>query len=208
MSNSNGTLCAARRFRVPKRRRCRGADYRIRFLIRRFCSSRIIHHVNHNHSATTPVVALSPASTTASTTTAGSLPTLTPTNFLNMMVTQLQNQDPLNPTSSSDLLAQMSQIGQLQSSTSLQTTLQNFGLQTSLSSASSMIGKNVQGLDATGNPSIRGGHVRAGAERQRVASVGQRPDPRPGQRDEHFARSHGTAATTTMSTTTPIVAGH
>jgi flagellar basal-body rod modification protein FlgD len=69
-----------------------------------------------------------------------------------MMITQLQNQDPLNPTSSSDLLAQMSQIGQLQSSTSLQTTLQNFGLQTSLSSASSMIGKSVTGTDANSNP--------------------------------------------------------
>ena len=48
---------------------------------------------------------------------------LSPTDFLNMMVTQLQNQDPLNPTSSSDLLAQMSQIGQLQASTTLQSSL-------------------------------------------------------------------------------------
>jgi flagellar basal-body rod modification protein FlgD len=76
---------------------------------------------------------------------------LSPTDFLNMMVTQLQNQDPLNPTSSSDLLAQMSQIGQLQSSTSLQTTLQSFGTQTSLSSASSMIGKTVSGTDVNSN---------------------------------------------------------
>lgn len=69
-----------------------------------------------------------------------------------MMVTQLQNQDPLNPTSSSDLLAQMSQIGQLQSTTSLQTSLTSFGLQTSISSASSMMGKSVAGLDANSNP--------------------------------------------------------
>ena len=69
-----------------------------------------------------------------------------------MMVQQLQNQDPMNPTSSSDLLAQMSQIGQLQSSTTLQSTLQNFGVQTSLSSASSMIGKSVVGTDANSQP--------------------------------------------------------
>ncbi len=77
---------------------------------------------------------------------------LTPTDFLNMMVKQLENQDPLNPTKSSDLLAQMSQIGQLQSTTSLQTSLSNFGLQTSISSASSMIGKTVQGLDSNAKP--------------------------------------------------------
>jgi flagellar basal-body rod modification protein FlgD len=92
-----------------------------------------------------------PSSTTAGTSTNPNL-NLTPTDFLNMMVTQLQNQDPLNPTSSSDLLAQMSQIGQLQASTSLQSTLSSLGLQTSLGSASSMIGKSVQGLDANSNP--------------------------------------------------------
>ena len=90
--------------------------------------------------------------TTPAPTAATGAASLTPTDFLNMMVTQLQNQDPLNPTSSSDLLAQMSQIGQLQSSTSLQSTLQNFGLQTSLSSASAMIGKTVTGTDANTNP--------------------------------------------------------
>jgi flagellar basal-body rod modification protein FlgD len=77
---------------------------------------------------------------------------LTPTDFLNMMITQLQHQDPLNPTSSSDLLAQMSQIGQLQASTTLQTQLTGFGLQTSIGTASSMIGKTVQGLDTNNNP--------------------------------------------------------
>ena len=92
------------------------------------------------------------SSSTSSTTASNAQLNLTPTDFLNMMVTQLQNQDPLNPTSSSDLLAQMSQIGQLQASTSLQTSLTNFGLQTSISSASSMIGKTVAGLDANSNP--------------------------------------------------------
>ena len=87
-------------------------------------------------STTTPLSPILPAaSTTSGGTTTNANLNLTPTDFLNMMVTQLQNQDPLNPTTSSDLLAQMSQIGQLQSSTTLQSTLQNFGLQTSISSA-------------------------------------------------------------------------
>ena len=93
----------------------------------------------------------SPATTGAASQASAQL-SLSPTDFLNMMVTQLKNQDPLKPTSSSDLLAQMSQIGQLQSSTSLQSTLQNFGNQTSLTSAASMIGKSVIGTDANSKP--------------------------------------------------------
>ena len=68
-----------------------------------------------------------------------------------MMVTQLQNQDPLQPTDSSQLLSQMSQIGQLQASTQLQQTLSTIMLQSQLTSAGSLIGKSVQGMDAQGN---------------------------------------------------------
>ena len=42
-------------------------------------------------------------------------------DFIKMMVTQLQNQDPMEPAKNDELLAQMSQIGQLQSSTSCRT---------------------------------------------------------------------------------------
>ncbi len=77
---------------------------------------------------------------------------LKPSDFINMMVTQLQNQDPLQPTSSQDLLTQMSQIGQLQSSTDLQTSLQTLVLQDNVSAASNMIGKTVKGQDSQGNP--------------------------------------------------------
>ena len=48
---------------------------------------------------------------------------LTPNDFINLMVTELQNQDPTQPESSDALLSQMSEIGQLQSSDSLQSTL-------------------------------------------------------------------------------------
>jgi len=80
---------------------------------------------------------------------------LKPADFIKMMVTQLQNQDPLQPTSNQDLLAQMSQIGQLETSTQLQTTLQGLGLQSQIGSASSLIGKNVEGMD-TNNNTIHG----------------------------------------------------
>jgi flagellar basal-body rod modification protein FlgD len=69
-----------------------------------------------------------------------------------MMVTQLQNQDPLNPTSSADLLSQMSQIGQLQSADQLQTTLTGLTTQNQIGAASSLIGKAVTGTDANNKP--------------------------------------------------------
>jgi len=72
---------------------------------------------------------------------------LKPADFIKMMVTQLQNQDPLQPASNEQLLAQMSQIGQLQSSTDLQTALQGLTLQNQIGSAGNLIGKSVKGTD-------------------------------------------------------------
>src|SRR3954469_24930423 len=72
-------------------------------------------------------------------------------DFIKMMVTQLQNQDPLEPAKNDQLLAQMSQIGQLQSSTALQDSLKGLVLQNSLGAAGNLIGKTVQGLDEDGS---------------------------------------------------------
>ena len=73
-------------------------------------------------------------------------------DFIKMMVTQLQNQDPLEPAKNQELLAQMSQIGQLQSATSLQESLKGMVLQNQIGSASALIGKTVQGLDNQDDP--------------------------------------------------------
>jgi flagellar basal-body rod modification protein FlgD len=73
-------------------------------------------------------------------------------DFIKMMITQLQNQDPLEPAKNQELLAQMSQIGQLQSSTTLQESLKGMVLQNQIGSASSLIGKTVQGLDGQDDP--------------------------------------------------------
>lgn len=75
---------------------------------------------------------------------------LKPEDFINMMITQLQHQDPLEPSKSDALLSQMSQIGQLQSTTDLQASLKTLVLQNNLSSAGNMIGKQVRGLDDKG----------------------------------------------------------
>ena len=77
------------------------------------------------------------------------------TDFINMMITQLKNQDPLQPQQSDQLLAQMSQIGQLQSSTTLQDTITSMALQNQIGSAGNMIGKNVSGM-ADDNTTVQG----------------------------------------------------
>ena len=76
-------------------------------------------------------------------------------DFIKMMITQLQNQDPLEPAKNSELLAQMSQIGQLQSATQLQESLKTMVLQNQLGSAGNLIGKLVQGMDAQ-NHTVQG----------------------------------------------------
>jgi flagellar basal-body rod modification protein FlgD len=69
-----------------------------------------------------------------------------------MMITQLQNQDPMEPAKNQELLAQMSQIGQLQSATSLQQSLQGLVQQNQIGAAAGLIGKTVQGLDDNDDP--------------------------------------------------------
>ena len=76
---------------------------------------------------------------------------LTSSDFVNMMIKQLQSQDPLNPTSSDQLMSQMSQIGQMQTSTQLQTTLSGLATQTQIGAASSLMGKQVTGIDGNNN---------------------------------------------------------
>ena len=76
---------------------------------------------------------------------------LNASDFIKMMVTQLQNQDPTQPASSDQLLAQMSQIGQLQSSTQLQTSLSGMVTQNQIGAAGNLIGKSVTGTDAQNN---------------------------------------------------------
>lgn len=73
--------------------------------------------------------------------------------FLNLMITELQNQDPLNPTDNAALLEQIGQLRSISSNDRLVSTLTSFGNTQELTTASSLIGRNVTGLD------IKGGEV-------------------------------------------------
>ncbi len=67
--------------------------------------------------------------------------------FLGLMITELQNQDPLNPMDNAQMLAQISTIREIGSTNQLTETLSNFAVGQELSMASGLIGKSVTGLD-------------------------------------------------------------
>ncbi len=76
---------------------------------------------------------------------------LTSEDFLKMMVAELQNQDPMNPTDNSQILQQISQIDAIQSNTQLNSTLQTVQLGQNIATASALIGTTVVGSDSSGN---------------------------------------------------------
>jgi flagellar basal-body rod modification protein FlgD len=66
--------------------------------------------------------------------------------FLKLMITELQNQDPLNPLENAEILAQISQIREIGATSRLTETLDAVLLGQNLTSATSMIGKTVEAL--------------------------------------------------------------
>ncbi|MFO0916884.1 MAG: flagellar hook capping FlgD N-terminal domain-containing protein [Planctomycetaceae bacterium] len=76
---------------------------------------------------------------------------LTSDDFLKMLITQLQYQDPTNPMESDQLLQQISQMQSLQSNLSLSDSIKSLTLSQQLTSATSFLGKQVAGTDANNN---------------------------------------------------------
>jgi len=92
-----------------------------------------------------------------SVTTGGTQPAVVPSKeldrdaFLNLLITQLQNQDPLNPTDSTEFTAQLAQFSSLEQLGNVNENLkqlQNFQASINNSQAVSLIGKQIT---ATGN---------------------------------------------------------
>lgn len=77
--------------------------------------------------------------------------TLGQDDFIKMLTTELANQDPMKPQDSSEMLAQLSQIGVVQSMTQMQAKLTQFGTDQQVTLAQSLINKDVQVQDSDGN---------------------------------------------------------
>ena len=67
-------------------------------------------------------------------------------SFLQLMITELQNQDPLNPLDNKDMLAQISQIREVGATDKLTQTLESVLLGQNISSATNLIGADIDAL--------------------------------------------------------------
>ncbi|TWU00326.1 flagellar basal body rod modification protein [Botrimarina colliarenosi] len=79
-----------------------------------------------------------------------SIESLDLTTFLDLMLTQLQQQDPLEPMDNQEMLNTISQIREIGASDKLSETLDSVLLGQNIATASNLIGKQVQGLTDSG----------------------------------------------------------
>ena len=94
--------------------------------------------------------AISPASgVDAAQAAAAANQTLTQANFLQLLVTQMSSQDPLNPQSDTDFAAQLAQFSALQQS-------QNMSQDMSVLQANSMLGEMVTVAPSDGSAAVSG----------------------------------------------------
>ena len=89
--------------------------------------------------------AINSATSTSSANTSSAAGALTSEDFFSLLITQLTNQDPLEPTSNQDLLNQISSIRDIELSTNLSDSLKSLTEQQRFASASSLIGRFVTG---------------------------------------------------------------
>lgn len=84
-------------------------------------------------------------------------------DFLKLLITQLKNQDPLQPVDNKDFIAQMTQFSSLEqmnnvskSMDDLSTSMFNFAQQASLTQGAAMIGKWVGGINTDDGTPMEG----------------------------------------------------
>lgn len=90
------------------------------------------------------------SSSTGSTTTTGKK-TLGQEDFLKLLAVQYQQQDPMNPVSDTDSIAQMAQFSALQQTQTLVQQVTQLNTQQDTSTANSLIGRHVTVKDENGN---------------------------------------------------------
>lgn len=66
--------------------------------------------------------------------------------FLKLLITEMQNQDPLNPMDNSEMLAQINQLREIGSTDKLTKTLDSVLLGQNISSSTNLIGKDIQAI--------------------------------------------------------------
>ncbi|MCU1582063.1 MAG: flagellar hook capping protein [Microbacteriaceae bacterium] len=99
-----------------------------------------------------PVASTTAPSMYATTSTRTPSQTLDSTAFMNLLVTQLKNQDPSSPMDTNAMIGQTTQLAMMEQLTNMNTTgTESFALQMRIA-ASSMIGQQVGYTDPNGKP--------------------------------------------------------
>lgn len=94
--------------------------------------------------ATTSAAAQQNAATSSQS--SGSYNELDIDDFLKLLISELQNQDPLDPMDNSEMVQQIGQIREIGATDELTKTLSSLSSSQELVTASSLIGKSVEGL--------------------------------------------------------------
>jgi flagellar basal-body rod modification protein FlgD len=100
-----------------------------------------------------PTTSTTPGAT-GTATTAG--PTLGKDDFLKLLVGQLRNQDPMNPSSDTDFIGQMAQFSQLEQTTNMASANEKLAAQQNGARAVALLGKSVTYPDAATGVSTTG----------------------------------------------------
>ncbi|MGD0474085.1 MAG: flagellar hook capping FlgD N-terminal domain-containing protein [Candidatus Velthaea sp.] len=105
----------------------------------------------------------SASSTTGTTSSTNSNTALGENDFLTLLTTQLQNQDPLNPMDDTQSVAELAQFSSLQATTNMATNFADFESNFAVSQASGLLGDKVTvaTTDSTGNSSTVSGTVKS-----------------------------------------------
>jgi len=90
-------------------------------------------------------------SSTSATSSSTPGPQLTSQDFLDLLSAQLEYQDPLNPTSSSQLMSQTTSLESLQEMTSLTSDVSTLLASSQANEATALIGKTVTGTGSSGS---------------------------------------------------------
>jgi len=105
----------------------------------------------------------STSATSSSSSSTGSNQTLGENDFLTLLTTQLQNQDPLNPMDDTQSVAELAQFSSLQATTNLASSFSTFESNSAVTQASSLLGQSVSvsSTSSTGTSSTVSGTVKS-----------------------------------------------
>lgn len=109
--------------------------------------------INANTNVTAnPQAAAATTSSTTGTLSSASGQLMSEQDFLNLLVTQMTSQDPLNPMTNQNMLSQMVQFSTMQSNATLDASMSQMQSDQTLANADSLIGRQVDlQVDSNGN---------------------------------------------------------